>query len=47
MPSSIEVKEVRVELFETIKKFSEDSKSFSVEFQKHTEIIARYDEILC
>ena len=47
MPSKEEVKSVRGDLFNQIEKFDVDSKQFRIEFKRNTDIIARYDEIIC
>ena len=38
---------MRVDLFDQIETFKQDSVMFKIEFMQNSEIIARYDEILC
>ena len=47
MPTKQEVKQVRVDLFDKIEQFSNQSAKFKKEFHKYTKMIARYDEVLC
>jgi len=47
MPTRKEVKQVRTDLFGNIEKFSRSNEEFKLEFRNQSEMIARYDEILC
>ena len=38
---------MRVDLFDKIEEFSEQSAKFKKEFYKYTLMIARYDEVMC
>jgi len=47
MPSRKEVKQVRLDLFGSIETFQKYNEEFKGEFLKQSEMIARFDEVLC
>ena len=47
MPTRKEVKQVRLDLFGSMDRFSNYNEEFKVEFLKQSEMIARYDEVMC